>query len=632
MQVRLHHCLSSHEPSARLHTLMALFEGSSSYRTVFWPPMNVRGLSSLDELRALMRKHNIGYYLVLTQDQHDSEYVAAADMRRAFISGFTGSAGVAIIGLDFAELSTDGRYYLQASKELGPEWTLRKEGSPGVEPWYKAVCARANESRLDIGVDPKFISLSLVEAIQTLLVDANIVPIQEDLVDQVWKHKPAEPNGAVFEHSIEYAGEARQSKIQRLRSELRKKNCSYIVLFALDEIAWLLNLRGSDIEYNPVFKSYAIVSQTTVELFVDEDKIKDVYLTGVKTSPYDSVFSRISAGVSEKTPIRVWIPSGSSWALSNACTHEIYTEISPVKLFKTVKNHAEIDGARSAQVKCGTTFVQLFNWLEHQLSTGKKVSEWDAAEKLLWFREKQPKFKGLSYETISSVGPNAAMNHYAPTKDTKFNLSRHDIYLLDAGCQFLDGTTDTTRTVHFGDPTSSEIEAFTLVLKGHIALASAVFRHGTTGNDLDVLARQYLWQQGLDYRHGTGHGVGSFLNVHEPPAGFGGSSSYGNIPLEIGNIISNEPGFYVDNQFGVRIESLLLVTEAKTHAHFGGQRFYCFETITTVPIALNLINISLLTAKERQWLNSYNKFAKQQLWPNLSEEEREWFDSNVYEI
>lgn len=619
-----------------------LFKGSSGRQLKNWPPksVNMSTITPIEALRARMSKHNIGYYLVLTQDEHNSEYVAEADERRAFISGFTGSAGTAVIGLHSAELATDGRYYLQAADQLPKEWTLRKEGSPNVDPWFKAVVEHAKAEKVNIGVDPKLIRASIVESMKEKLLGSGVElkAISENLVDAVWPNKPALPADKVISLPESVTGKSFAAKLADLRKELEKKNAKAILLTALDDIAWLFNLRGSDIAFNPVFKSFALISDRAVTLYVDENKVSNVLgdISGVEIKPYDDVLNDTAAlaayveaantkakeAGSDSADLRLWLPAGSSWALVEAAggANATIDDPSPVTDAKAKKNSTELDGQRLAQLKCGLSIVRYLAWADSELKNGNTgISEYDGSQKLLEIRRQLEDFVGPSFETISSVGPNAAVIHYAPQPDTKHFLSTNEVHLLDSGCQFKHGTTDTTRTVHFGTPTAQEISAYTLVLKGHIALARAVFPEGTNGYQLDTLARLPLWRQGLDYRHGTGHGVGAFLNVHEGPMGIGSSPLLAKVPLEIGHLISNEPGYYEDSKFGIRIESLVVVRQAATPNQFNNKKYLEFETVTLVPFTRSLIDVNLLNAEEREWVNCYSAKVRKALLPHLDE-------------
>lgn len=603
--------------------------------------MSTSARNPLENLRSLLDKNGVGLYVVLTQDEHNSEYVAEADQRRAFISGFTGSAGTAVIGQNFAELATDGRYFLQAEKQLGPEWTLRKEGSPDVSPWSKAIIEKAKELNSNIGVDPKLIQYSIVQGMRAQLegTQLEVTAIEKNLVDEVWPNKPQLPQDPVYELDVSVTGESFQSKLKNLRKQLETNGAQAIVLFELDEIAWLFNLRGSDVQYNPVFKSFAIISHDSACLYIDQNKIGT--LSGeysvVDFKPYNKVYEdahtlglrvlkeKEAGFVREDKCEAIWIPAGASWALNRAFDGcKVISTISPVKIAKSVKNEVELDGSREAYRKCGLSIVRYLSWLERELDAGQKITEYEGSMKLLEIREQLADFRGLSFDTISSVGPNAAIIHYSPSPEGNTLISKDKIYLLDSGCQFTHGTTDTTRTVHFGTPTDEERLAYTLVLKGHIALARAVFPQGTNGYQLDPLARQYLWKYGLDYRHGTGHGIGSFLNVHEGPMGISSGVAQVQQPLCVGNVISNEPGYYKDGHFGVRIESVVVVRKAATPNNFAGKNYLEFETITLVPYDRKLIDEQLLDAGERDWVNKIHERTRSALHPHLNDEERRW--------
>jgi Xaa-Pro aminopeptidase len=452
-----------------------------------------------------------------------------------------------------------------------------------------------------------------------------LVAVAQNLVDEVWsKDKPARPNEPVMVLGLEYAGKKFQEKIEELRKELDKKKAKGFVVSMLDEIAWLFNLRGNDIPYNPVFFSYAVITATTATLYVDESKLDSKarqHLSGVNIRPYDAIFSDIAVLAKEEpatngadassTPRRKYLMSTkASWALQQALGGEENVEEirSPIADAKAVKNAVEMEGMRQCHIRDGAALIEYFAWLENTL-LGEKASidEVHAADRLEQIRSKHSNFVGLSFDTISSTGANAAVIHYKPEPGNCSIVDPTKIYLCDSGAQYLDGTTDTTRTLHFGEPTQMEREAYTLVLKGHIALERAVFPKGTSGFTLDALARQYLWANGLEYRHGTGHGVGSFLNVHEGPIGIGTRIQYSEVPLSVGNVISNEPGYYEDGNFGIRIENVVMVKEVQTKYKFGDKPFFGLEHVTMVPMCRKLIEVGMLSAEEREWLNSYHK-------------------------
>lgn len=589
-------------------------------------------------LRQLMKQHKVDVYIVPSEDAHSSEYIAPTDARREFISGFTGSAGTAIISTDKAALATDGRYFNQASQQLDSNWTLLKQGLQDVPTWQEWTIEQA-EGGKTVGVDPTTITApegrKLAEKIRKK-GGKDLVALAENLVDQVWgKEKPARPNEPVRVLGMEYAGKQFQDKIEELRKELDKKKAAAFVVSMLDEVAWLFNLRGNDIPYNPVFFSYAVVTPTTTTLYIDESKLPDnakAHLMGIDIRPYESIFSDITAMASEpesngtSTPKRKYLISNrASWALSRALGGEDKVDEvrSPIADAKAIKNSTELQGMRNCHIRDGAALIEYFSWLEHELLVqNSQIDEVQGADKLESIRSKHDKFVGLSFDTISSTGPNAAIIHYKPEPSNCSVIDPSKIYLCDSGAQFLDGTTDTTRTLHFGTPTPQEIEAYTLVLKGHIALSLAVFPKGTSGFALDTLARQYLWQYGLEYRHGTGHGVGSFLNVHEGPIGIGTRIQYSEVPLSVGNVISNEPGYYEDESFGIRIENVIMVEERKTKYRFGDKPYFGFEHVTMVPMCRKLVDKGLLTGEEVQWLNAYHQEVLEKTKGYFKEDER----------
>jgi Xaa-Pro aminopeptidase len=463
---------------------------------------------------------------------------------------------------------------------------------------------------------------------------ATLVGVEKNLVDIIWKDRPERPAEKVIVLSEKYAGKSYKDKLQDLRKDINKKKAAGMVISMLDEIAWLFNLRGSDIPYNPVFFSYAAVTANSATIYVDETKLSsDVkeYLGDVKIKPYDALFSDLTAiseqalqeaqsnGESEnKSKIeKLLLSKKSSWALSLGLGGEDKVEEarSPISDAKAIKNETELEGMRQCHIRDGAALSEYFAWLEDELiNKSTKLDEVAAATKLEEIRSKGEHFVGLSFPTISSTGPNAAVIHYQPEPGNCSVIDPKAIYLCDSGAQYFDGTTDTTRTLHFGTPTEMEIKSYTLVMKGVIALDRAVFPKGTTGFAIDVFARQFLWREGLDYRHGTGHGVGSYLNVHEGPIGIGTRSAYSEVSLSIGNVISDEPGYYEDGNFGIRIENMIAAREATTNHKFGDKPWISFEHVTMVPMCRKLIDPSLLDPEERTWLNEYH----QEVWDKTS--------------
>ncbi|ORY16084.1 putative Xaa-Pro aminopeptidase P [Clohesyomyces aquaticus] len=578
----------------------------------------------LAELRKLMKERQVDVYMVPSEDSHQSEYIAPCDGRREFICGFSGSAGYAVITHEKAALSTDGRYFNQAEKQLDSNWELLKQGLQDV-PTISEWTADQVEGGKVVGVDPTVVTAADARKLADKIKKkgGEYRAIDENLVDLVWeKNRPARPSEPVRVHPVEFSGKSSQDKLEDLRKELEKRKSVGFVVSMLDEIAWLYNLRGNDIPYNPVFFSYAVVTPKTASLYTDESKlsqeVKDHLGESVTIRPYAAIFDDVAAlsaesqsanGESGEKP-KFLTSTRASWALNLALGGpERVDEVrSPIGDAKAIKNETELEGMRQCHIRDGAALTEYFAWLEDQLlNKGVTLDEVDGADKLEAIRKKHERFVGLSFDTISSTGPNAAVIHYKPEKGACSIIDPKAIYLCDSGAQYLDGTTDTTRTLHFGEPTEMEKKAYTLVLKGNIALERVKFPKGTTGYALDALARQFLWAEGLDYRHGTGHGVGSFLNVHEGPIGIGTRVQYSEVSLSVGNVISDEPGYYEDGNFGIRIENMVMVKEVETKHKFGEKPYLGFERVTMTPHCRNLVDHSLLTEDEKNFINEYHK-------------------------
>ena len=484
----------------------------------------------LQSLRSLMKEHKLDVYIVPSEDSHQSEYIAPCDARREFICGFTGSAGTAVISHEKAALATDGRYFNQASKQLDSNWVLLKQGLEDVPTWQEWTIEQA-EGGKTVGVDATLLTASEAKKLGEKIKKkggGELVGSTTNLVDHVWgKQKPARPHEKVKAHPVKFSGKEASEKFEDLRKEIEKKKVAGLVISMLDEIAWTFNLRGNDIPYNPVFFSYAVITPSSATLYVDDTKfegdVKDHLGPGVHIRPYSAIFDDVEAlgksvtSSTESPKRKFWISTKASWALSLALGGEANVEEvrSPVGDSKAIKNNVELDGMRACHVRDGAALTEYFSWLEHELIEKKtKLDEVQAADKLEQIRSKGEHFVGLSFPTISSAGPNAAVIHYSPERGNCSVIDPKGIYLCDSGAQYFDGTTDTTRTLHFGQPTELEKKAYTLVLKGVIALDQATFPKGTNGLELDILARMALWKEGLDYRHGTGHGVGSYLVRH----------------------------------------------------------------------------------------------------------------------
>jgi len=615
----------------------------------------------LKSLQSLLAEQKLDAYIVPSADAHQSEYVAERDMRRGFISGFDGSAGNCVITPSQALLWTDGRYFLQAEQQLSKAWTLMKQGVEGVpklEDWVVANSPVGGR----VGVDPFATPLSQFTAINELVNKANkqlsLVTVGDNLVDKVWgAARPAPSDEPLIPLPLPYTGQSTADKVRGIRDKMRQQGCFALVLCALDDVAWLLNARGADIPFNPLFFAYAVVTLDDLTVYVEPAKISDEVKqhlgSDVAIRPYDSLIGDLSelnkrlsalhasASGDGKQPSKVWLdPHKTNVAVYQAFHEQVVHKLdAPVALLKSVKNQAELDGMRHAHVRDGVAMVRFLHWLDKEVARpgAPAYNEVTAADQLESFRREQKDFVGLSFPTISGSGPNGAIIHYRPMPESAAPVDSKQLYLVDSGAQYRDGTTDVTRTLHLGTPSDFEREAFTRVLQGHIALARAVFPQGTVGPTLDILARSPLWRLGLDYLHGTGHGVGAFLNVHEGPQGISSTIRPGSLAattaLQPGMTVTNEPGYYHDGHFGIRIETVLIVVPSKTQHQFNGKQFLEFETITLVPIQHKMIKTSLLSSDEVAWLNDYHRRCFETLAPLLTtDEERQWLKDNTQPI
>jgi len=602
----------------------------------------------LSDLRKLMKDRRyvqepLAAYIVPSCDAHNSEYLADCDTRREAMSGFSGSAGTAIITHNQALMWTDGRYHLQATKEMDSNWTLMKDGlveTPSQADWLCTSLGSGN-----VGVDPMLMSATAWATLSDRLDSSGLqlVPVQTNLVDLAWamdvtSPQPDRPENTVFPLELQFTGRSWQDKVEEVRSNLVEKGASALILSALDDVAWMLNLRGTDIAFNPVFFSYAAVTEKEVVLFINPAQVTSQVRDSLNTEDmgesviikdYSDIKDYISAIVL-MTSGKIWLSDTASYGL--ACLVPVkrrYHKVTPITLMKSIKNSVELAGFDASHARDSAALCQYFCWLEKALDQGENITEITGADRLERFRAEQEHFMGLSFPSISSVGPNGAIIHYRPSPDTARQITKSELYLLDSGAQYRDGTTDVTRTIHLGTPTSHEKECFTRVLKGMIGLATAVFPAKTKGHCLDSFARQFLWQVGLDYLHGTGHGVGAFLNVHEGPSGISWRV-YPNDPgLQAGMILSDEPGYYEDGNFGIRIETLVKVVEAKTkHTMPSKSTFLTFEPVTVVPIQTKMIVADLMTKQEVEWLNGYHQTCRDRVGPILKEmgrvEAMEW--------
>ncbi|GHJ86035.1 hypothetical protein NliqN6_2437 [Naganishia liquefaciens] len=585
----------------------------------------------LESLRALMQENKIEYYVIPSEDEHQSEFTTEADQRRKWITGFTGSAGTAIVGRDKAWLFVDSRYWLQAPKQISDDWTLVKlvgKDSEGCHSWHEWCEQNITDSR--VGIDPKLITLVLVNMIETKWTAPNVslVQINKNLIDVI-RPPVARSLSPVLHYPLKFSGCSTADKLSLIRNKLFADNPDrgVYILPVLPSIAWLLNLRcRDDVPNTPIFRSYVTLTRTSCRLYADRRKIsseveKSLAQDGVKVLPYgvehvkDYIvdWKRAEGGQG----LKVLAPPTVSWGLVHqikmATSEKIDIITCPVEAAKAVKNATEIQGFRNAYLRDGAATVRWMAWLDEQIKNhGRKIGEWEAGEKLTEFRSHEQFYAGLAYENISGSGPNGALPHYSPQKGHDRVISTDAPYVIDAGAQYLDGTIDTTRTLHFGKPTPDHKRAFTRVLQGHIAVETTPFPKGTRGDSLEALARQYLFADGLNFGHGVGHGIGSYLSVHEGPQGIPSV-----VPFEPGHLISNEPGFYLEGQWGIRTESVIICKPVKTRYDFGGT-WLGWERITRVPIQTSLVDFELLSSEQKTWLKKHNETCRDDLMPLLT--------------
>lgn len=582
----------------------------------------------LAALRAQMEAHDLHAYLVPSTDAHQSEYVPDCWQRRAWITGFTGSAGDALVLRDRAGLWTDGRYFLQAESELkGTGVKLFRMGQPKV-PDLAEFLADTLEAGQAVGVDPRLVSprraASLARAVQR--VGAELRLLDTNLVDAVWEDQPPRSAEPVRILSTRFAGETTARKLKRVRAEMAEVDADAHVLTTLDAIAWLFNIRGRDVEFNPVVLAYAIVTPEAASLYIDEGKLdartRKQLGRLARLRPYDAFAGDLKALDARKGKVWVDPDSASAWVVDRLSRSQLHRDPSPILRMKAAKNATEVAGMVACHERDGAAMVRFLRWLEEAVPRGG-VTEISAADRLEEFRREGDHFQGLSFRTISGYAAHGAIIHYTVNASTDIPLRPRGIYLVDSGAQYLDGTTDITRTILLGGKaTREQKDRFTRVLKGHIALARARFPEGVRGMRLDTLARLPLWEAGLDYHHGTGHGVGSYLNVHEGPQSISSGRCNG-VPLEPGNVQSNEPGFYRDGAYGIRIENLMVVEEDEDLTGDYGQ-FLRFHTLTLCPIDHRLVDARMLSPEEIRWWNDYHRRVRRTLSPYLGTADRRW--------
>ncbi|MBR4898836.1 MAG: aminopeptidase P family protein [Prevotella sp.] len=591
----------------------------------------------LETLRELMRREHLSAFIFPSTDAHQSEYVADHWKGREWISGFNGSAGTAVVTMASAALWTDSRYFLAAEEQLkGTEYQLMKlkiEGTPTISEWLGKELKDVRSP--EVGVDGMVYATADMESLIDELRHQGGITLRTNLdpLRQIWADRPPVPENPVEIQPLELAGETTESKLRRIRRALREQHADGMLMSALDDIAWTLNLRGTDVHCTPVFVAYLLISTTDVTLYINKVKLTpevSVYLkaNGIKTDDYGNVKQGLK-DYFEQTILMD--PNETSYTLFKAAVCDVVRQPSPVPAMKIMKNETEISGYRKAMERDGVAMVRFLMWLENE-GLGMKneeLTEIGVDRKLTALRAEQARFRDLSFDTIAGYAEHGAIVHYEATPETDVALQPKGLLLLDSGAQYQDGTTDITRTIALGPLTEDERHVYTLVLKGHIALARAVFPERTTGTQLDVLARQFMWREGLNYLHGTGHGVGSYLSVHEGPHQF--RMEWKPQPLQAGMTITCEPGIYLAGHFGVRIENTMLIVPAANEAFFplsegaaGSVKYLQLEPLTLCPIDKRPINLEMLTPDERQYLDDYHRMVYDRLSPFLMPDEQLW--------
>ena len=590
----------------------------------------------LNALRILMKEKKIDAYLVATDDFHGSEYVGDYFKCRKYITGFTGSAGTAIITQDMAGLWTDGRYFIQAADQLRDTTIeLFKSGEPGVPTMHQFLNDKLEEG-MCLGFDGRTVSAREAEELQELLQEKHITfSVNDDLIGEIWEDRPVLSCEPVMELDIRWTGKSRADKIAEIREQMKAKEADTFILTSLDDIAWLLNIRGNDIHCCPVVLSYLVMMENELRLYANaaafsEEIRSNLEADGVKIYPYDDVYSYVQSISSDKKVLLSRANVNSRLVSNIPSEVTILDEPNLTLLPKAVKNETEMENERIAHIKDGIAVTKFIHWLKKNV-TRTTITELSAAEKLYQFRSEQEHFLGDSFDPIIAYGTHAAIVHYSATEATDIPLAARGMVLADTGGHYLEGTTDITRTIVLGPVTANEKKFFTAVLRGNLNLAAAKFKYGCTGLNLDYLARGPLWELGEDYNHGTGHGVGYLLNVHEGPNSFRWKNLPGNPApvLEEGMITSDEPGYYLENEFGIRHENLVLCKKAEKTS-FG--QFMCFEPLTMVPFDLEGINPEEMTERERKLLNDYHQKVYTTISPYLDEEEKEWLKQATREI
>jgi len=596
------------------------------FQTFEDPESGVALSARLSAFREELARRKLTGFVIPRADQQQNEYVAPSEERLAWLTGFTGSAGLAIVLTREAAIFVDGRYTLQAGQQVdGKAWSVESLVEPPPETWLSAHLSADDR----LGFDPWLHTTAAAERLATACAKAGaeLVAIESNPVDAVWTERPPAPLGPVAIHGRQFSGEIEAEKLQRIREEIAKLSVDALVLSDSHAVAWTFNIRGADVAHTPLPLSYALVPKHgRPTIFIDHRKLSNATRDHLEQS----------ADVQEPNALEPRLAAlakrGGAIALDNATAADALSRLiqaaggkpvrgsDPVSLLKAVKNETEIQGTRTAHRRDAVALARFLAFIDREAPSGS-LTEIDAVEALETFRRDTGALKDVSFPTISGTGPNGAIVHYRVSRKSNRRIARGDLLLIDSGAQYEDGTTDVTRTIAVGEPTAEMRDRFTRVLRGHIAIARAVFPDGTTGAQLDTLARQFLWQAGIDFEHGTGHGVGSYLSVHEGPARI---SKLGTTPLKRGMILSNEPGYYKTDGFGIRIENLELVVVAEIA---GAERpMNGFETLTLAPIDRRLIDAALLSDAELDWLNAYHARVRAEVGPQLDEATNAWLN------
>ena len=586
--------------------------------------------SRLKALRKVMKDRNINAFIIPSSDNHGSEYVSEYFRVRAWLTGFTGSAGTVVVTENEAHLWTDGRYFLQAAEQIkGADIILERMGEPGVKNYVEWIASNVEAGSI-VGFNGKVFTVAEFHGLEKAFAENGIkIAPQEDIFNDLWENRPPMPTAKVFIHDVKYAGKTIAEKLKKVKGILGKEQVDSMLLSSLDDIAWLLNLRGADVQCNPVFLSYFLIKSDKNILYIDKCKIDETVksylnINNVEIKPYEEVIDDLKAIdgtiAFDPTKTNVWLRNALSPSV------RIKEERNITTMLKARKNEVELKNIEKAHIKDGVAMVKFLKWVKEAVKD-EKITEISAAEKLKELRKQGEGFIDLSFDTIAGYGPHGAIIHYKANEETNSQLKPEGLFLVDSGAQYLDGTTDITRTIALGKLTEEEIDDYTLVLKGHLNLENALFIEGTPGCSLDILARRALWNRCLDYKHGTGHGVGYFLNVHEGPQGI--RTDLNAVPLEAGMLLSNEPGIYRAGKHGVRIENLIAV-EFKGESEFG--RFLGFKSFTLCPYEVEAINVQLLSKEEIDWINNYHEKVFEILSPYLNKEEVNWLQNATKKI